>query len=121
MPTIAVVTDLIFGTKITGTGKALGKPVLVARTLEKLQEHLDAVPADAGAPTLIIDLNANGIDPIVAVRLARAHKASPNIIAYLSHVQVDLAQAAREAGAHQAMARSAFVQQLPNILAPTVP
>ncbi len=65
MATIAVVTDLIFSTKITGTGKALGKPVLVARTLEKLEEHLGA--STDGVPLVIVDLNSSGLDTVEAV------------------------------------------------------
>ena len=113
---IAVVTDLIFSTKITGTAKALGKPYAVARTLEKLQEHLDAATEN---PLVIVDLNSAGVDTIAAVRAAKSHAKQPRVIAFLSHVEVELAQQGREAGADQVMARSGFVNQLPSILAGT--
>jgi hypothetical protein len=118
MSTIAFVTDLIFATKITSTAKALGVPVTMVRTAEKLRETLDALPTDAAdRPQVLIDLNATA-DPVAAVRLAKAHPAHPLIVAYLSHVQAELAQQAREAGADQVMARSGFVQQLPGLLTP---
>ena len=116
MPTIALVTDLIFSTKITSTGKAVGNPLLVARTLDKLREHLDA--AGAAPVTLLVDLNSANVDPLAAITLAKAHPAAPRVIAFLSHVQVDLAAAARTAGADQVMARSAFSAQLPALLSP---
>ena len=110
---IAVVTDLIFSTKITGTAKALQKPYSVARTLDKLTEHLNATTAPA---LVIIDLNSAGLDTIQAIRVAKSHPTNPRVISFLSHVEVELAQQAREAGADQVMARSGFVNQLPAIL-----
>jgi DNA-binding response OmpR family regulator len=110
---IAVVTDLIFSTKITGTGKSLGRPVLVARTVERLREHLAAAEG-AESRTVIVDLNVAGVDPLAAIREAKA--AGARVVAFLSHVQADLAVAAREAGADQVMARSAFTERLPEIL-----
>jgi CheY-like chemotaxis protein len=120
MPTIAVVTELIFSTKITGTGKVLNKPVLIARTLDRLREHLDTPPApDTKPPLVIIDLNSTGLDIIEAIRQAKAHPTAPRVIAFLSHVEVELAQQAKAAGADQVLARSGFVNQLPHILAAT--
>jgi len=113
---IAVVTDLIFSTKITGTAKALQKPYAVARTVEKLAEHLNAAPE---SPLVIIDLNSAGLDTVAAIRTAKSHPKNPRVIAFLSHVEVELAQQAREAGADQVMARSGFVNQLPALLAAT--
>ena len=112
MATVALVTDLIFSTKITGTGRAVGQPVLVARSVDKLREQLAA--AGPGA-LVIIDLNANGVDVLEAIRAAR--QSGGRVLAYLSHVQAELVAAAREAGADQVLARSAFSDQLPNLLA----
>ncbi len=120
-PTLLIVcTDLIFSTKITGTAKALGRAFMVARTLPRLQELLAAAadPAVAdGAPLLIVDLNASGIDPIEAIKIAKAQAVSPRVIAFLSHVQVELAAAAKAAGADQVLPRSAFTAQLPTLIA----
>jgi DNA-binding NarL/FixJ family response regulator len=114
-PRIMVVcTDLIFSTKITGTAKALGQPCAVARTPEKLAELLANAPPEA---LLIVDLNAAGLDPLAAIQLAKAHAWPPRVVAFLSHVQADLAAAARQAGADQVLARSAFTERLPEILA----
>ena len=115
--TIALVTDLIFSTKITGTAKALGGQVTVARSLDRLREVL-AGPTGGAAPAaaqVIVDLNASAVDVMEAIRLAKQHGA--RVVAFLSHVQVNLAAAAREAGADQVLARSAFVERLPQILA----
>ena len=105
-------TDLIFSTKITGTAKSLGVPFAVVRTLEKLREQLAAHPI----ATFIVDLNADRVNAIEAVRVAKAHAPSPRVVAFLSHVQVELAQEAGNAGADEVLARSGFVAQLPAIL-----
>jgi DNA-binding NarL/FixJ family response regulator len=111
---IAVVTDLIFGTKITGTAKALGKPFGVARNLDRLRALLDEAPE---SPLVIVDLNSNGVDTVEAVRVAKGHAKNARVVAFLSHVQVELAQQAKEAGADRVMARSGFVEALPGMLA----
>jgi CheY-like chemotaxis protein len=120
MTAIALVTDLLFSTKITGTAKALGGAVLVARSLDALAARLsEAAPAPA-SPLVIVDLNITGVDPLAAIRAAKTHPRSPVVVAYVSHVQADLAGAARDAGADQVMARSVFVSRLPDLLGPHV-
>ena len=108
----ALVTDLIFGTKITSTAKSVGAEVKIVRTLEKLQERLDA-SRDAA---VIIDLNAEGIDVLRAIELCRGAAHRPRTIAFVSHVQAELIDAARQRGADEVMARSAFVARLPSLL-----
>jgi CheY-like chemotaxis protein len=112
-PVYVLCTDLIFSTKVTGTAKLLERPAFVVRSTDKLRDRLTA---EAPPALLIVDLNAGGPDPLGAIRLAKAH-AIP-VVAYLSHVQAELAAAAREAGADHVMARSAFVLQLPRFLDP---
>src|SRR5205814_670586 len=106
-------SDLIFSTKITGTAKALGQPFAVARTVERLGALLEAAGAEA---LLIVDLNITGADPLAAIRLAKAHAVPVRVVAFLSHVQVELAATAREAGADEVMARSGFSARLPELL-----
>jgi len=113
-PTLLVLcSDLIFITKITSTAKSLHRPYGVARTLDKLTTLLaTAVPH----PLLIVDLNITGLDPIGAITAAKSLPNAPHILAFLSHVQTDLAEAAKAAGADRVMPRSAFSAQLPQIL-----
>ena len=110
---IILCTDLLFSTKITGTAKALAQTYLVVRTLEKLEQALAQVPAEA---RLIVDLNTTSVDPVAAVAQARAQVPSLRIVAFVSHVQAELAAAARAAGADRVLARSAFVNELPTLL-----
>lgn len=112
---VAVVTDLIFATKISSTGKALQANMQMVRSLPALASAI----AGGDVSRLIVDLEASGIDPIEAIRSARANAPTLDIVAYVSHVQVDLAAAAKQAGATQVMPRSAFVGRLPQLLAGT--
>lgn len=110
---LALVTDLIFATKITSTAKSVGAEVVIVRTLDKLAQRL----AQGGQKAVLIDLNAEGVDVLAAID--HCHRASPRprIIAYASHVQAELIAVARQAGADEVMARSAFVTKLPAMLA----
>jgi DNA-binding NarL/FixJ family response regulator len=114
MPIYAYVTDLLFSTKITSTGQALGVPVTVARSVDALAAQMNAAGV-GDAHLVIVDLNASG-DPLEAIRRMKAQSAPPRVIAYVSHVQADLAAAARTAGADDVMPRSAFSKNLPAIL-----
>jgi len=110
-PVLAFVTDLIFRTKISSTARALGVELEITASAPVMVERLVANRPHL----LLIDLNASG-DPIAAITAARQSAPAPHIVAFVSHVQADLAAAARSAGADEVMARSMFVEKLPELL-----
>lgn len=111
MPAVALITDLFFVAKVKGTADALGIPLSVVRDAAGLLREVQS-----GADTAIIDLNAAGVDPVEVIRACRSLTPAPRVIAYLSHVQKELAERARTAGADQVLPRSKFSQDLPAIL-----
>ena len=116
MSIAALVTDLMFSSRIMAEARAAGAKVKIIRSLESLNEQI----ATGRYATLIIDLNTDGIDVIEAIRATRNAAPQTRIVCFVSHVQADLIQAAREAGAHEVMARSAFVTKLPALLTASV-
>jgi DNA-binding NarL/FixJ family response regulator len=109
---VALAADMIFASKIRGTADAVGVPVMVVTTAGRLIEALKTI-----LPRLVlIDLDTRGLD--IGGVIADVREASPDaeILAYVSHVRVDAIEAARVAGAHQVLARSAFTRTLPEIL-----
>jgi hypothetical protein len=109
--TLALVSDLILATKIRSTGQALGRPVEVVRTLDDLR----IAAAAGGASQVIVDLDAAGLDVAAVVTAARA-AGVPRVVGFLSHVNVERAQAASAAGVDEVLARSAFSANLPSLL-----
>lgn len=107
---LALVTDLIFATKIASTAGALERRVSMARTLERFGERLAEQPG-----AVVIDLDAD-VDVLAAIELCRSCVKPPLVIAFVSHVRADLIEAARRAGADEVMARSAFVTKLPGLI-----
>jgi len=106
MKIAVLVDDLFFSSKISETAKQVGSEIVFCRSAE-------AVPPDAAR--ICVDLNANTFDAVTEIeKLKRVHSAP--IMAYLSHVQVDLKRRAEDAGAEEVMPRSAFVQRLPELL-----
>lgn len=108
-----VVEDLLFLSKILETAQRLGVTV-EAVDPGSLQERLAAENPCA----IILDLNhrsGRAIQFISDIKKNGAGQSVP-VIGFLSHVQSGLAQAAREAGCDQVLARSAFTQRLPQIL-----
>lgn len=114
---LAVLEDLFFMVKINESAKRAGLPIEFVKSGPDVLAK--AADKNGGRPALIImDLNFGGIDPLKLVTTLKASDdtKSINLIGYLSHVQGELKVAAQEAGCDMVMARSAFSQNLPQIL-----
>ncbi len=112
MALAAVVTDLIFSTKIVTEARAQGRIVPVLRSFSKMEEFLKATPPDF----LIVDLHSGGIDGVSAIGKAMTCGRACKVLAYVSHGERELAQKARDAGATQVVPRSEFVLLLPELV-----
>ena len=104
----------MFRSKISETADALGVEAAFPRSPERLIEALRASPPDL----LVIDLNSARFEPLELLRIVKSDGALEDVrtVGFLSHVQGDLALAARESGCDRVMARSAFVENLPRVL-----
>ncbi len=108
---VALIDDLFFQMKIAETAKHVGVDFKVAGNAEVLATMLEP-------PTklVIIDLNSKN-DPMGTIaHLRTTHQGLP-VVSFLSHVQRDLAEQAKAAGATDVLPRSAFTQNLASILA----
>ena len=112
---LAAVEDLLFKSKISETASSLGIEAAFPRNPRRLLETLHESPPDL----LVIDLNSARFEPLTLLRSVRSDRATRDVstVGFLSHVQKDLAVAAREAGCDRVVARSAFTKNLPRILA----
>ena len=112
---IAAVDDLLFSSKIRTVAKQLEVDVVFARSPEAIvREVSERRPA-----LLVVDLNGEKMAPVETIRAIASDPAlaSTRIVAFASHVQTATILAGRDAGAHDVMARSAFVASLPEIVA----
>ncbi|MBA2782330.1 MAG: response regulator [Actinomycetota bacterium] len=107
---LAAVEDLLFKSKISETASQLGIDAAFPRNPRKLLEALRESPPDL----LVIDLNSARFEPLALLRSVRSDEATRDVstVGFLSHVQKDLAVAAREAGCDRVVARSAFTKDL---------
>jgi CheY-like chemotaxis protein len=114
-PIFAFVDDLFFMAKIQETARKLNVKVDFVKT-EK--EVLEAVAAGEEKPSLIIiDLNHHTVKPLTVIpKLKTKFKKETNIIGFLSHLQGELKMKAHEAGCDMVLPRSAFSQNLPQLL-----
>jgi len=108
-----VVDDLIFLSKIEDTARMVGLVVKVVGPGQLVKES-----EGRSATAVLIDLNHRSGKALEAIRALKgeSRKGAVRVIGYLSHVQTDLAAAAREAGCDLLLPRSAFAQQLPGLL-----
>jgi PleD family two-component response regulator len=111
---LAVVEDLLFTVKISDAAKRAGLEVEFVKSERDVIEK-----ATSEKPLLIIlDLNFSAVQPLKLISKVKSNGEMKQIsvIGYLSHVQGELKQQAQEAGANIVMARSAFSQNLQQIL-----
>ena len=111
------IEDLFFFAKINETARKLGvKVAFVKNEPETIAKILDA-PEDERASLIVFDLNNAAAKPLTLIPKLKAKlKRGTSIIGFLSHVQGDLKAKAVEAGCDTVMPRSAFSQNLPNLL-----
>ena len=114
--TIALIDDLFFQAKVRETAKHTGVTIETATTGEQLLKAAEASPE----ALILVDLNARqgALDAVVELCAQnRQDQGNPRrVIAFLSHVQTDLAERARAAGCEEVMPRSKFTQNLAEIL-----
>ena len=111
---LAVLDDLMFSSKIKTAANQLGVDLRFSRSLDGALETMRKNP-----PALVIfDLNNERLNPLGIVAAMHADPALTSIptLGYASHVQTDVINAARQAGVDEVLARSAFTQQLGEIL-----
>ena len=111
------VDDLFFNAKIQETARKLNVKVEFVKTDKDLFEKLGQ-NGDAIRPSLIIfDLNNANAKPLSTIpKLKKTLKKETAIIGFLSHLQADLKAKAQDAGCDMVLPRSAFSQNLPQLL-----
>jgi CheY-like chemotaxis protein len=119
---IALIDDLFFLAKVHETAKQTGVTLETSATGEQLLKAAASNPA----ALIVVDLNARQGALDAVERLCAANDSSNGavgasgnprrVIAFLSHVQTDLAERARAAGCTDVMPRSKFTQNLAEIL-----
>jgi len=114
---IVLIDDLFFQAKLHQTAKLTGVTLETVATGEQLLKSAAASPS----ALIIVDLNARQ-GALEAVEQLGTLGNSGNagnprrVIAFLSHVQTELAERARAAGCQEVMPRSQFTQNLAAIL-----
>ncbi|SRR5579872_6761420 len=112
----AFVDDLFFQAKIQETARKLNVKVEFVKTEKDLGDKVKQNGEEK--PSLIIfDLNNANAKPLTLIpKLKTKLKKGTSIIGFLSHVQGDLKQKAHEVGCDMVLPRSAFSQNLPQLL-----
>jgi CheY-like chemotaxis protein len=111
---VVVVDDLFFAAKIRATAESLGVPVEFIRD----PAALFSAAADEPPALVIADLQAQRLDPFALTARLKAdeHLRTVPVIGFFAHVQTELHQRARQAGFDRVLPRSAFTNELVEIL-----
>jgi CheY-like chemotaxis protein len=104
----------MFSSKIKTTATHLGVPVVFARSADSA---IAGMRSERPA-IVILDLNNKRIDPLGIVATMKDDATLKDIpaVGFVSHVDAGTIEAARRAGI-EVLARSAFTERLPEILA----
>lgn len=109
LPTLALIRDLMFSSRVSSTAAQLGVPVKMLRDPARLA-------GEAGV-RLIVDLNLPGaVDAAKRWKLAGENEQVRTALGFVSHVDAETIHKARAAGIDRVIARSQFVQILPELL-----
>jgi hypothetical protein len=112
----AFVDDLFFLAKIQETARKMNVKVEFVKSDKDLMDHMKNNGEELPS-LLIFDLNNANARPLTVIPKLKAKlKKGTSIIGFLSHVQGDLKQKAHEAGCDMVLPRSAFSQNLPQLL-----
>jgi CheY-like chemotaxis protein len=113
---LALIDDLMFLSRVREAARGLG---LEVKPVRRAQDAVDG--ARAGAALLVVDLDSSRLPWAETVAAIRAEPAlTVPVVGFLSHVNADGAREATALGCTQVLARSAFVQELPRLLATAV-
>jgi CheY-like chemotaxis protein len=111
------IEDLFFLAKIQETARKLGVKVAFVKADKDIVSRLADVPEGSRPSLIVFDLNNVAAKPLTLIpRLKNKMKRGTSVIGFLSHLQGDLKAKAMEAGCDMVMPRSAFSQNLPNLL-----
>lgn len=113
---VCVIDDLLFSIKISTAAKAIGADVYFERT-----PGMAFARVKEKQPSLVIlDLNSGRLDPlrVIAQLKSDAETSGIRTLGFVSHVDTETIAAARQAGADEVLARSAFANRLGEILSP---
>jgi CheY-like chemotaxis protein len=111
---VALVDDLMFLSRIREAARGAGAAVRAARGTTDLVSG-----ARDGGQLVLVDADSSRLPWAEAVGALRADPslAALPVVAFVSHVHAERAEAARAAGCTRVLSRSAFVQELPRLLA----
>jgi CheY-like chemotaxis protein len=111
----AFVDDLFFQAKIQETARKLNVKLEFVKSEADLSDRLKQNGEEK--PSLIIfDLNNASVKPLTLIPKLKSKLKKTSVIGFLSHVQGDLKQKAHEVGCDMVLPRSAFSQNLPQLL-----
>lgn len=109
---IVVLSDMLFATRVSHTTEQLGGSCQVARDAN----HLSEILADGAVNTVLVDMSCEALDPERAIRETKELHPAVRVVAFYPHVQTELADNAKSAGADDAWPRSAVVRRLASLL-----
>jgi hypothetical protein len=111
------IEDLFFLAKIQEAARKVGVKVAFVKADKDIVSRLADVPEGSRPSLIVFDLNNVSAKPLTLIpRLKSKLKRGTSVIGFLSHLQGDLKAKAVEAGCDMVMPKSAFSQNLPNLL-----
>jgi len=110
---VAVLNDLMFQVRIEHAAKHAGRKPLFVKSQAEALALAQQMPS-----LIIVDLNYSPAQPLELIDKLRANERTRSVplLGYVSHVQTDLRRQAVEHGCDVVVARSKFVDSLPELL-----
>ena len=111
MSVLAFITDLSFQAKVSQAAHETDVEVQIVSSLYHFLPGLEKK-----ASMVLIDLNAQGINPNMLIAQVKTKSPDLTVIAYASQLKEGLLKQARKAGADTVLEGAEFAKDLPGIL-----
>ena len=112
MKILSLIRDLIFSSKLRAAASELGHDVISVRTLDQLSEAITS----PDIKLVVIDLGCGAFDPFSAIEQIRGSAPHLKLIAFYSHVEVELAERAGKISGLDLFTRSQFSMNVSEII-----
>ncbi|MEX1254800.1 MAG: hypothetical protein WEE64_10705 [Dehalococcoidia bacterium] len=106
---LAVISDLMFQSRVSEQARVLGYEIAVLDTAATLDAAFDPPPI-----LVVLDLHVTGVDWQRAAALAKERDVP--VLAFGRHTEAELLRDARDAGCDRVVPRSVFVEELPQLI-----
>ncbi len=109
---VVVCEDIFFWARILAAAEALGRVAIRVDDEPAMERAFE----DGGARRIVMDLGIRSVDPLGWAARWKQREDAPRIVGFVSHVEAQMQERAKQAGFDEVLTKSHFSRVLPDLL-----